>query len=153
MDFDRVMTRLNPLIVGLLRSPLHRIASSGLLVLTVTGRRTGRRYSIPLGYQPLSKDRLVILVSKARRKQWWRNYIDEADTEVVLRGRLRRGRAVVVAAGTDAFRDHAAITLARLPMLAGQFGIAGSVKDGLSEEQLQTLEREIAVVAVALAPQ
>ena len=79
------MTRVNPVIVGILRSPLHGLMSSGLLLLTVTGRRTGRRYTIPVGYQR-DGDRLVILVSKARRKNWWRNYLDPAPVEMLVAG-------------------------------------------------------------------
>ena len=33
-----------------LRSPLHGLLSRRLLIVTVTGRKTGRRYSNPVGY-------------------------------------------------------------------------------------------------------
>jgi hypothetical protein len=42
LDADRWMTRLNPAVTWLLRSPLHRLVGGGLLLLTVTGRRSGR---------------------------------------------------------------------------------------------------------------
>ena len=50
MDIDRLMTRLNPVIGAVLRSPLHPLLSHGLALLHVTGRRSGRRYWIPVGY-------------------------------------------------------------------------------------------------------
>jgi hypothetical protein len=39
----------------------------------VTGRRSGVRYTIPVGYRRRG-DVLDALVSKAPTKQWWRNY-------------------------------------------------------------------------------
>jgi hypothetical protein len=40
---------VNPLLVAVLKSPLHRLASRDYLVLTLTGRKTGRTYRIPVG--------------------------------------------------------------------------------------------------------
>jgi hypothetical protein len=46
----RILRRLNPLIVALLRSPLHAVMSRNLLVLTYRGRRTGTPHTLPLSY-------------------------------------------------------------------------------------------------------
>ena len=73
VDLDQLMTRLNPLVAWVLRSPLHPMLDRVLLMLRVTGRRTGRQYRIPVGYQR-DGDTITVLVSKAPRKQWWRNY-------------------------------------------------------------------------------
>src|SRR5262249_11219572 len=86
VDIDRVMQRLNPVVAWLLRSPLHPLLDWGLMLVTVTGRRSGRVYTIPVGYQR-DGDGLVVLVSKPSRKQWWRNYRDRRPIGVVLQGR------------------------------------------------------------------
>ena len=77
---------------GLLRSPAHRLASGSLLLITVTGRRSGRRFTIPVGYRQ-ADDVVTITVGWPQRKQWWRNLREEAPVEVVLRGEGRTGRA------------------------------------------------------------
>src|SRR2546425_5268588 len=100
MSVDSMMSMLNPVIGAVLRSPLHRLLSPGLLLLTVTGRRSGTRYSIPVGYQQDGND-LVVMVSEARRKQWWRNYYEPRPVEVRIRGQERSGRAELVAPGSD----------------------------------------------------
>jgi hypothetical protein len=41
----------NPLIALILRSPLHPLVSRRLALITVTGRRSGRTYTFPLGYE------------------------------------------------------------------------------------------------------
>lgn len=125
IDFDRVASRLNPAIAWLLRSPLRGLADRGLLLVTVTGRRSGRRYTIPVGYLR-DGDRVVVLVSKASRKQWWRNYREPAPVEIWLRGETKRGMARVVAHGSDAFRESIATILRRLPWMRSQ--LAGDVE-------------------------
>ena len=41
----------NPTVGAILRSPLHGVMSGSLLLLTFTGRRSGRRITTPVGYQ------------------------------------------------------------------------------------------------------
>src|SRR5215813_14191981 len=91
----RVSMRLNPAVDFVLRSRFHWLLSRGLTLITVTGRRTGRRYTIPVGYLETS-DSLVVLVGDAPSKTWWRNYTHAAPIEVRLRGVPRFGRAVVI---------------------------------------------------------
>lgn len=80
----RLLRRLNPLIAALLRSPLHGLCSRNLLVLTYTGRKTGRERSLPLSYVPLGEH--IYLCT--RTAFWWRNL--RAGTPVALRLRGRR---------------------------------------------------------------
>ncbi len=70
VSLDTIFSRLNPLFVWLLRSPLQGLASGGLMLLTFTGRRSGRKFTIPVGYQR-DGDVLTVMVSYAARKQWW----------------------------------------------------------------------------------
>jgi deazaflavin-dependent oxidoreductase (nitroreductase family) len=125
VDIDRIMSSLNAPVGWLLRSPLHPLLSFGLLLITVTGWRSGRRYTIPVGYQRQG-DSIRVLVSKPHRKQWWRNFCAPAAVEVRIRGRDRRGRARVVPDDTPEFQEAIAETLRRLPFL-GRLFAAGVV--------------------------
>jgi hypothetical protein len=71
--------------------------------LRVTRRRTGRQYWIPVGYQR-DADTITVLVSKAPRKQWWRNYRAPGPADVLLHGRTLHGCAHVLATESTAFR-------------------------------------------------
>jgi hypothetical protein len=84
----------NRLVRGLLRSPLHPLAwSRRLALVTYTGRRSGRRYTIPVGYRQTG-DEVTIGVEWPARKVWWRNLRGEgAPVELRLRGEARRGHA------------------------------------------------------------
>lgn len=78
---------VNPLVRMVLRSPLHRALDHALLLLHVTGRRTGRRYDIPVGYFD-HDGRLTVITQHA----WRANVRAGADIEVTFRGRRRRMR-------------------------------------------------------------
>ena len=149
MTVDGLFSRFNPLIGAVLRSPAHFLLSPGLMLLTVTGRRTGRRYSIPVGYQRDGND-LVVLISEAKSKQWWRNYRDARPVELRLRGRERRGVAQVVRPEAPEFSRHAARTLRRLPFMGRVFRIDYDRKRGLTGPQVKELGEQIAMVSIAL---
>jgi deazaflavin-dependent oxidoreductase (nitroreductase family) len=147
VSVDGVLSRFNPMIAALLRSPLHGLLSSSLLLLTVTGRHSGRRYSIPVGYQRDGDD-LLVMVSEARRKQWWRNYYEPGPVSVHVRGIERAGCASLVAPGSDEFRQIVEGALRRLPWLARVFHIDYDSREGLRSDQLDFLGEEIAIVRI-----
>jgi hypothetical protein len=91
----------NVLVIGLLRSPLHPLASGSLLLITYRGRNSGRRFTIPVMYAERAGT-LTIFVGHSERKRWWRNFRGGGEVEVRLRGRCLRAQADVV-------RDSAAV--------------------------------------------
>jgi hypothetical protein len=95
---------VNPVVRAVLRSPAHRLLSGHLALLTVTGRRSGRTFTFPVGYHR-DGDRVTIGVDWPERKRWWRNLSDAAPVEIWLAG-VRR-------AGTGQARgdEHAGVTV------------------------------------------
>ena len=82
---------LNPLIRALLRSPVHHLVSARLLLLTVTGRRTGKRYTIPLGYAQVGRT-----LYSGTEGRWATNLRSGAPVTVTLKGdRLPASAAVI----------------------------------------------------------
>jgi hypothetical protein len=79
-----------PLVLGLLRSPLHRLLSGRMTAITYTGRRSGRRITVPVEYE---RDGRILTVHSLPERQWWRNLSDGADVSVLLSGRDRHGVA------------------------------------------------------------
>lgn len=90
---------LNPFITALLRSPLRWPACRRFLLLTLTGRRTGRAITLPVFYRR-DGDRLVFISHEDR--QWWRNLRGGAVVTVWLCGRARTARGVIVDADVAA---------------------------------------------------
>ena len=40
----------NPIIIWLLRSPLHSLMDKSTILVTITGRKSGKKYTIPVSY-------------------------------------------------------------------------------------------------------
>ena len=89
----------NPVVRALLRSPLHPLLSRRLALISYTGRRSGREWTIPVGYA-LNGDRVTIAVGAAEHKRWWRNLRGGAPVRVRIRGRERAGHAEVTGGET-----------------------------------------------------
>jgi deazaflavin-dependent oxidoreductase (nitroreductase family) len=84
---------INPLVKALLRSPLHFLASDSLVLVTFTGRKSGREFTTPVGYEQRNG---TLYVTSQTDRVWWRNLRGGAPVTVRLRGGRRRGHADVV---------------------------------------------------------
>jgi deazaflavin-dependent oxidoreductase (nitroreductase family) len=77
-----------------LKTPgVRSVVGKDLAIITVTGARTGRRYSTPIQYVYEGGHYLVL--SQQHRK-WWRNIATNPDVELLVRGAPRTLRARVV---------------------------------------------------------
>lgn len=148
MDVSAFFSRLNPQIAWLLRSPLRGIIDSRVLLVTVTGRRSGRRYTIPVGYQRRGGV-LDVLISKAPTKQWWRNYREPGPVEMWLRGAARRGTARVIPSDAEPFRRALEVQLREMPWLRQQFVVPDFNRaQGLSDAQWKIAAANAALVEI-----
>jgi len=78
---------VNPTMAAILRSPFHRLLSNNLMLLSFKGHKSGKRYTIPVGYQQKG-DRLYVFSHAG----WWKNLLGTA-VAVRLRGKTMRGTA------------------------------------------------------------
>ncbi|MEV4235169.1 nitroreductase/quinone reductase family protein [Nocardia sp. NPDC050408] len=65
----------------ILRSPLHPLLSKKLLIITVSGRKTGREYANPVGY---AEHEGHLLIGTAA--SWRQNLIPNTPVRILLRG-------------------------------------------------------------------
>lgn len=105
----RVLHVINPFVSLILRSPLHRMLSGRLLLLTFTGRKTGKVFTIPVGYT--REDETLTLFSDYG---WWKNLRGGAPVTVRLQGRRRTGRAEAI--------EDTAVVLAAAERLVARLG-------------------------------
>jgi hypothetical protein len=94
---------VNPALRAILRSPIHGLASGRVALLTYTGRRSGREYTLPCFYR-YKGDEVTIAVGWPDRKVWWRNLTAEGGpVHLLIQGHELRGHAVATReAGRDA---------------------------------------------------
>jgi hypothetical protein len=86
-----LLRMVNPLIGRLLRTPLAGPLRKQMMVVNVTGRKSGRRYSIPLSAHQIDGE-LYALTSAP----WKNNFRDGADAEVLHDGRVSAMRGALV---------------------------------------------------------
>ena len=65
-----------------LRSPLHGMLSNGMMLITVTGSRTGKKYTTPVEY--FREDELLWVMT-SRDRTWWKNLRGGAEVSLLLK--------------------------------------------------------------------
>ena len=114
----------------LLHSSLHGILSGTTLLITVTGRKSGRSYTIPVNYV---RDNGALATFSRRDRTWWRNLEGGATVSVRVRGQALQGMARPVV--------HSDETLARYRRIS---------PGKTSHEQVSQLARNVVMILVEL---
>ena len=83
---------INELVKVILRSPLHGLLSKHRMLLTFTGHRSGKRYTVPLSY--VQEESTILCVTG--HSSWWRNLRGGAPVKVMLKGQARAGMAQAI---------------------------------------------------------
>ncbi len=89
---NRLFAFVNPFVLVLARSFLHPLISHQVIVLVFNGRRSGRRYAIPVSF--LRTDDEVLCLT-ARDGVWWRNLQEAAPVQLTLGGQSLHATAEV----------------------------------------------------------
>ncbi len=84
--------KANDFVIFALKSPLHVFMGPTMLV-TVTGRKTGRKIAVPVNYYQEGNSLWVL---SSRDRTWWRNLAHGGEVEVRLRGHDYKASGEVV---------------------------------------------------------
>jgi deazaflavin-dependent oxidoreductase (nitroreductase family) len=108
----------NPIMLWLLRSPLHGMLSGSTMVVTYTGRKSGKLFSTPVNYV---RDGDVLWTISYRRRTWWRNLVDSPVT-LRLQGKDVTGVARAIT-GQQEVADCLMAHLRKAPQIARYIGV------------------------------
>ena len=72
----------NDFMSWVLRSPFHSILSNGMMLITVTGRKTGKKVTFPVGYY---HEGGYLWVITSRDRKWWKNLRGGANVDLLLK--------------------------------------------------------------------
>ncbi len=78
----------NDFMAWVLRSPFHGILSNGMMLITITGRKTGNTYTTPVGYY---EEGGYLWVITSRERKWWRNLLGGAKVDLLLKRKPVQG--------------------------------------------------------------
>ena len=76
----------------MLRSPFH-VFMGGLLLITVTGRKSGHAISTPVNY---ARDGDTLLITSKADRTWWKNLRGGAPVTLLMNGKTYRAQATVI---------------------------------------------------------
>jgi deazaflavin-dependent oxidoreductase (nitroreductase family) len=83
----------NPFMKLVLHSPLHGLVSGSTLLITFTGRKSGKVFTTPTNYL---RDGNTISIVSFRSRTWWRNLRGGAPVTLRLQGRDMKGQGAVI---------------------------------------------------------
>ena len=72
----------NDFMSWVLRSPFHGMLSNGMMLITITGRKTGKKYTTPVGYY---REDGYLWVITSRDRTWWKNLQGGAQVSLFLK--------------------------------------------------------------------
>lgn len=138
---------MNSMMRAMLRTPgLRQVLGRTFAVMTVTGSRSGRRYSTPVQYLR-SGGRYVVLSQRTRK--WWRNIASRPRVELLIRGSTVHGEATIA----DPATAHSVLArcLADYPRVAKFYGIETDGPDGIDGEAIDRLGERVVVILIDIA--
>lgn len=85
-----LMKLINPFMKWLLNSPLHGLVSRDYMLISVTGRKSGKVYTTPIQYRR-EGDEITVITSRAYA--WWKNLQGGAPIRLRVQGQSLEGTA------------------------------------------------------------
>ncbi len=102
----------------ILRSPLHGMVSKTVLLITFTGRKSGKTYTTPVDYSQ-DGDQVTIFTHAT----WWKNLSSSTPVTLRIRGRDLQGLPEPVAQDKQAVAAGLAAHLRKVPSDAKYYGV------------------------------
>jgi len=139
----------NPLMKWLLRSPLHFVVSSMYMIVTFTGRKSGKTYSTPVEYFNDGGD---ILFMTTRSRLWWRNLRDGAAVTLRVAGKDVRGTSQTVTGDPAVYANALDLYVQKFPkrknMLPRMLGMRLEADGSFNAEDISRVAGETVIVRI-----
>jgi deazaflavin-dependent oxidoreductase (nitroreductase family) len=121
-----------------LRSPMHKVVSKSILLITFTGRKSGKSYTTPVSYSQTG-DQVTIFTHAI----WWKNLRSNVPVSLRIQGRELKGFAEPVAEDKQAIAAGLAAHLRQVPTDARYYGVTfddhGNPRTEEVEQAVQTV--------------
>lgn len=140
-----LMAAANVVVRLLLRSPFHFWLSGTVLLLTYTGRKSGRRYTNPVSY---SREGDVVTVFTYR--SWWRNLRGGASISVEIKRRQFDGTADAISDDQPAIAAGLLAHLREHPALAKGYNVPLDAEGSPDPDAARHAARFVVLVRIQL---
>jgi hypothetical protein len=136
---------VNNTIKFLLRSPLHAILSKNFLLITFTGRKSGKTFTTPVSYS-----REGDCISIFTHSTWWKNLRPDTPITLRLRGKDVQGLPEPVADDKKAVAAALMAHLRRAPMDARYYGVTLDENKNPRPEEIEAGAQTAVLIRVVL---
>ncbi len=136
----------NPIIRWLLRSPLHFTLSKNTMVMTYTGGKSGKMYTIPMNYLDIEGTLYTI---SSRERTWWRNLRGGTEVTLCLKGEDKKAWAEAIE-GQAEVAEVLSLYLKTAPQLARYMDVRVDANGSPNIEDIYHLAHEKVVVYTVL---
>jgi deazaflavin-dependent oxidoreductase (nitroreductase family) len=129
----------------LLRSPMHGLVSKTVLLITFTGRKSGKSFTTPVDYS--QEGNQVTIFSHAN---WWKNLQGGAPVTVRIQGRELKGNAETVADDKQTVAIGLAAHLRKVPGDARFYGVTFDENRNPRADELEKAVQTVVMIRVRL---
>lgn len=136
---------VNNTIKFVLRSPLHWITSKYLLLITFTGRKTGKVYTTPVSYAQ-SNNQVTIFTHAT----WWKNLHHDTPILLHLRGQEVRGLSETIVEDKQAIAAALSAHLKQSPFDARFYAVAFDAQGNPRPKDVEKAVQTVAMIRVRL---
>jgi deazaflavin-dependent oxidoreductase (nitroreductase family) len=142
----RIIAATNVIVRFLLRSPLHFLLSNTMMLLTYTGRKSGKRYTNPLPYQ---RERDVVTVFT--QHSWWKNVRACPKVAAEIKRQRMSGIAEVISDDTAAIAASLLAFLRKHPAQARWYNVPLDADGQPDSAAVQQAAHFVVMVRIHLA--
>jgi len=128
-----------------LRSPMHGMVSQSILLITFTGRKSGKTYSTPVSYSQHDGEVYVFTHSN-----WWKNLRGGAPVTLRIRGRELQGLPEPIAEDKQAVAAGLAAHLRQVPSDARYYGVSFDDNQNLRAEEVEKAVQTVVMLRIRL---
>jgi deazaflavin-dependent oxidoreductase (nitroreductase family) len=128
-----------------LRSPVHGMVSKSILLITFSGRKSGKIYTTPVSYSQ-SGDQVSIFT----HANWWKNLRSSPSVTLRIRGQELQGLAEAVAKDKPAIANGLAAHLRMVPSDARYYGVTFDEHGNPRAEEVEQAVQTVVMIRVRL---
>ncbi len=129
----------------ILRSPFHGMVSKTILLITFTGRKSGKTYTTPVSYSQIG-DQVSVFTHAA----WWKNLRGGAPVTLHIRGQDLQGVAEAVAEDKQAVAAGLSEHLRKVPMDASFYKVSFDEQGNPRSEEVEKAVQSVVMVRIRL---
>lgn len=128
-----------------LRSPVHGMVSKSVLLITFTGRKSGKTYTTPVSYSQTG-DQIYIFTHAG----WWKNLLSSAPVTLRIQGRDLQGLVEPVAEDKGAVAAGLSQHLREVPSNARYYGVTFDDHGNPRAEEVEQAAQTAVMIRIRL---